>query len=382
MTSSNNVDTMLTAVDSPSADTGRMADACLLLTCGPGAEVAPYGDVVVLDWASKTVIDEFRYEHQVYEDSQKGLAGASWRGDGRLLATTECELLELDVAPLRLTGTRSFPFLNDVHHVAASEDRIFVCNTGLDCIEVFDCDWKLVDTIDLLGPISRRLRYSSTSLYYKIKRGYEQLRGWRPAYAHLSRRPLFPNTRKLLVRNAYRRKDRELRFSLFRPHILHPNHVLTLDDDVWVTINTTGEIVSLKSGRIIARGLGRRIHDGIVSDGEHFTTNANTNRVIVHEFQPDGPSLGVKRIDKCVMPRSGGFLRGLAVIEDTVFVGLSARRGGAANHPAGRIVALDRATLQITDSWEIPERFGTAVFSVLDATNQYARIREAAGARG
>ncbi len=342
----------------------------LILTCGPGIYESPYGDVLVLDWERKRIIDKFRFKHNVYESSHKGLAGASWRGD-ELLVAAECELLELAVAPLRLKRTRSFPFLNDVHHLSACNGRIWVCNTGLDCIEVLDEQWRVVETHDLLGAPLRRLRYSYTAAYDTVRRGYHTLRGWRRPYAHLSRRPLFRSTKKLLRTNAYRRKERELRFTLFRPHILHPNHVLPLDGDVWVTLCTTGEIVSLKTDKILTNGLGRA-HDGIVAGNEHYVTDPKSNRLIVHEFDPTGPFLGKKKKEKIITASLGdGFLRGVAAVEDRVFVGLTVRRGPSGYCPRGRLVALDRTTLEPVDEWTLPEEYGTLIFSVLNGTHAY-----------
>jgi hypothetical protein len=348
---------------------GTTTTTRLLLTCGPGLHSTKHGDILVLDWKRKTILDSIRFQHSVYPESHKGLAGASWNGR-KLLVAAECELLEFSVAPLRLAAARSFPYLNDVHHLAARNGRIWVCNTGLDCLEVYDSQWQLLETRDLLGSIMRRLRYSYTSLYFTIKRGYEQLRRWRQPYHHLPHSPALRNTRKLLRKNAYRRKESELRFSLFRPHILHPNHVLVLDRDVWITFNTTGEIASLESGRILASGLGRS-HDGIVEGREHFVTDAGANRIVVHEFRPEVPDLGPKLREKIVTSsRSEGFLRGLAVKGDRIFAGLTVRRGPQQSQ-AARIIELDRRTLERVDEWSIPAEFGKSVYSILDATSAY-----------
>ena len=341
------------------------------MTCGPGLRAGPHGDVLVLDWATKSILDELRFQHTVYPDSHKGLAGVSWYGD-RLLIAAECELLECAIRPLRILQSRTFPFLNDVHYLAGAEDRIWVCNTGLDCVEVFDSRWNLLETRDLLGPLRRRLRYSKTSLYYVLKRGYEQLRGWRQPYAHLPDRPWLCNTRKLLISNAYRKRERELRFSLFRPHILHPNHIQVLDNDVWVTNNTTGEIVSLNQGTILTNGLGRA-HDGVVEGEEHFATDCIENRVVVHEFQAQGPSLGKKIRDRVVTTcREEGFVRGVAAVDDRVYAGITVRRGCEDQYGSARIIELDRKTLRRIDEWEIPRRYGQQVYSVVDASRQYA----------
>ena len=67
-----------------------------------------------------------------------------------------------------------------------------------------------------------------------------------------------------------------------------------------------------------------------------------------------------------------GFLRGIAVIDDRIFVGLTARREAGPEHQVARIVCLDRKTLETISQRELPTAIGRAVYSVHDATAQYA----------
>lgn len=342
----------------------------LLLTTGPGLEQTPHGNILVVDWERKRIVDKYRYTHGVHERSQKGLAGAAWHNGG-LLVATECELVEFTLCPLAVKQVRSFSFLNDVHHVVPYRNRIWVCNTGLDCVEELNAEWTPVNTHDLLGPVGRRIGYAMSSIRESLRTRYHTIRGWRKPYDHLSDRPLLPNTQKLLRRNAFRHKDRELRFSLFRPHIVHPNHLLSVNGEIWVTLSFSGQIVSLKDGRIVASGLGR-VHDGIVADNEHYVTDADTNRLIVHEFDPNGPALVRRLMEKTITGQiCEGFLRGVAVIGDRVFVGLTARRSAPDRWSRACVLALSRGSLKVLDEWVIPEEFGKMVFSILDATDVY-----------
>ena len=85
--------------------------------------------------------------------------------------------LEFAVAPLRLREARTFPFLNDAHHVIARGDRIWICNSGVDSIEELDDRWEVIETPDLLGSPWRRLRYSSRALRASARKVYGRLRG-------------------------------------------------------------------------------------------------------------------------------------------------------------------------------------------------------------
>jgi len=342
----------------------------LLLTLGPGLEPASEGHVLVLDWPTKRIVDEFCYRHQVYEKSHKGLAGASLR-DGRLLVAGECEALEFDLAPLRLVGSRSFPFLNDVHHLAASKGGIWICNTGLDCLEEFDTAWQLRRTHQLVGRFGRKPLQVLQLLKDDLRKSWRRMRGNYDYYEHLTERPPFRNVMKLLSQNAYRRNGRDVRFSDFRPHVLHPNHVLPVGDDLWVTLWRTGEIVSLRQGVVLAQGLGRP-HDGFPAGDELYVTDCHRNRLIVHALDRDLPAIGARIAEKVVTGHvSEGFLRGVAVAGDLVFVGLTARRGALAEFRTGRVVAMDRKSLTVLDAWTVPTQYGLQVYSVVDVTSFY-----------
>lgn len=342
-----------------------------MITAGPGTEPTRHGHVLAVQWESKRIIDVFRFDHQVYHSSHKGCAGAALNGE-RLHVTTECELVELTLNPFALVARRTFPYLNDVHHLAVSQDRFWVCNTGLDCIEELDANWRLLATHDLIHLAGRRMHYAALAFRQSVKKGVERLRGWRKPYEHLSHGPLLRNTRKLLMQNAFRRGERDLRFCLFRPHVLHPNHALLVDGDVWVTLWSTGEIVSLRDGTLLAGGLGRP-HDGVIFDRLHYTTDCQSCRLVVHEVDAGCGRLGKKTQDVSIGNASdAGYLRGVAAVGDRVFVGLSRHRRSAGDPGGARIVALDRRSLQPVDQWTLPSECGNAVFSILDGSRHFA----------
>jgi hypothetical protein len=337
----------------------------LVLTLGPGLKPARHGDLLVLDWAAKRIIDHARYEHRVYEESHKGLAGASWHGSNLLIAT-EAELLEYACSPLRLTGTHSYPFLNDVHHLATSNGRIWVCNTGLDALEEFDCDWRPLRTHDLIVPFGRRRRFVIDLLKVDARKSWNRLNGRAQSYAHLRHRAPFPNLVKLIRPTRYRLSGRDLRAWDFRPHVLHPNHVLPRGDDVWVTLFHTGEVVSLTTGAIVAADLGHP-HDGIVVDDSLYVTDCRANRLIV--IRGLSRPRRERRDVHVTKTLEEGFLRGVAVAAGKIFVGLTARRGTQPSHRSARVYALDGDSLQVIDTWRAPAEYGTSLFSILPVPN-------------
>jgi hypothetical protein len=341
----------------------------LLLTMGPGLTPGPHGDIVVLDWERREAIDRFRYRHQVFAESHKGFAGASWHGD-RLLAVTEVQILELAAAPLRLLREKSLPFLNDAHHACVKENSIYLANSGLDTVEELDREFNHKATHHLVPRHAKDWRRIGELLGEDLKRWLKRKAGRITFYTHLPHRPAFRNLRKLLFPRSFRESGEDLRFHDFRPHALHPNHVLPVNGDVWVTLWRHGRIVSLKSGEVIAEGLGRP-HDGVISGEEFYATDCHTNRLFVYRFDGSRQTIGELL---AVVPVTGkveeGFLRGVAADQHHVYVGLSARRGIEA-HDTARVRALKKWSWEPAGEWVAPYELGRQIFSVLDASDKY-----------
>jgi len=344
----------------------------LLLTLAPGLEPESHCHIIVVDWDDKRIIDEFQFTHTVYQQSHKGFSGAT-RRNGRLLVATEVELLEFDLAPLHVQGSHTYPFLNDVHHLIETDERIWVCNTGLDCIEELDHSWQPVATHHLVDRFAKRPAHVLDLMVHDFRKSLNRMRGHFEYYTHLTKRPPFRNVVKLCWQNAYRRNGHELRNCDFRPHALHPNHLMPVGNDVWVTLWRTGEIVSLQRGAVLASGFGRP-HDGIVVDDELFVTDCRDNRILAHEVErhQSEVSIGCRKSDRVVTDNvRDGFLRGIAVADNSVFAGLTARRGSAPEFQTARIIELNRQSLEPQSQWVVPQQYGLQVFSILDVSDVY-----------
>ena len=74
----------------------------------------------------------------------KGFTGARWLDANTLLIASFCAVWRFDVRTWSPTGTLHQRDFNDLHdvHVDHAHDRLYVCNTGLDAIEVFDLDGR------------------------------------------------------------------------------------------------------------------------------------------------------------------------------------------------------------------------------------------------
>lgn len=353
-----------------SAASAQATRATLFVTTGPGLDTAPHGDLLALDWERKEVVDHLRCPLSIHEKSHKGLAGASWSG-GRLWASNEGEVLEIDLHPLRIVRRITHPSFNDVHHVAAADGRLWVCNSGLDSIEELDLSGRWLACHELVRPFGRGFGHVGELLWNDFVKSWKRMSGRFKQYAHLDHRPPFRNLRKLVAYHSFRASRPDWRRSDLRPHVLHPNHLLPVDGDLWVTLWRTGEVVSLRSKKVLARGLGRP-HDGVLCGEDYYVTDCESNRLLV--FAREGASkLALRQEKHMTEDVMEGFLRGVWADGERLFVAFTARRGAAPQHRRGRIVELDRRTLAVQDEWTVPAEFGNGVFSLLPAAPQGAK---------
>lgn len=339
----------------------------LILSLSSVLQAAPTGGLAVLDWRRREIIDHLTYRHQVFDRSNKGIAGCCWWGQ-QLLAVTETEILNVGVNPLRLLDSRTFSFLNDCHYAAAGPGGIWVCNTGADCIEEFATDWTWRRTHFLLKRHGHRPRHLRHLAWLDAKKSYGLMRGWVYNYPHPTYRPPLRNVVKYLRPGYFRNSGADLRFYDFRPHALHPNHAVVVGDDVWITLWHTGQLVSLNTGQVLLDNLGWP-HDGLIAGNRFLMTDCKHNRVLVFQFDPTTKKLGPKLAERVITQRwREGFVRGLAVIDDSLFVGLTVNRGfECEEHKRLRIRRLDRETLETREEWSCPPEFGLGVYSIAPA---------------
>ena len=342
----------------------------LLVTTGPGLWHEPYGHIVVVDWPTGRVIDSLRWRLTVHDKSHKGIAGA-WR-DGRMLyAVTESEVLCVELAPLRPVRVTTYRWANDLHHVCAASGRLWVCNSGLECVDELDLDsLRIVRTWNLLEWAGRRFRAFYRVTVTAARRAWRRRTGGEDFYPHLTRNGSFPYYKKMLYPRRFLRiaqRVGDYRKADLRPHVLHPNHCFPYKGDIFVTVFGTGEVLTLKSGTILARGLGRP-HDGLVVGDTLYVTDCASNVIRSVKL---GPAAKCQEVVAVTSELVEGFLRELYVSDNRLWAGLTARRGAPEHLRRARIVELDRRTGQRVRQWELPVKYGTSVFSILDVSDLY-----------
>jgi hypothetical protein len=196
--------------------------------------------------------------------------------DGLYYVTTFNEILVIEKETRRLVHVYSQPSFNDLHCCLAYEKGQAVANTGMDCIEVFDRDWKQID----------RIRFEH-------ERGIDD-KDWRQV----------PST---------------------KPHSCHINWVFLLDGELWCTRHANRDAVKVhhpNSRMDINRGMP---HDGLVRNGQVLFTTSNGS-VVAHERNGTHKQQLVLDLEKTLGPNHFGWVRGLCAHEDQLFIGTTRLR--------------------------------------------------------
>lgn len=217
------------------------------------------------------------------EDDPSILFKAGTLANGRLYACTQTEVMSFRLPSFERTSYLSHPWFNDVHHVCPRlDDGVLVVSTGLDMVlEVTEAgsvvhEWNVVET-DTWERFSRDVDY-----------------------------------RRVLTT---------------KPHIAHPNHVVDLDGQLWVTRGQLHDVVCITdpSRSPIQLGGTRTVHDGRVYENRVYFTAVDARVIVV---RPNGHVERTIDLQQMVGGRAPlGWCRGVEIVDrDHVIVGLSRLR--------------------------------------------------------
>ncbi|MEQ1736952.1 MAG: hypothetical protein ABL886_11195 [Rhodoglobus sp.] len=239
----------------------------------------------------------------------KGFTGASWLDDDSLLVCSFDAVWRFAPSTGRVTGRIHQADFNDLHDVAVdlAAARIYVCNTGLDALEIFDLAGTFVGRSATSPAWFEAARQHGAAI---SRSDFPQLlaAGW-----HATERPALAVPAGAYYKAAtdepfHRRKARDY---------LHPNHVVRWGDHLVATMLASRELRCMRCHRTLAQ-LAAHPHDGVLV-GEDLWVTTTDGRI--WKVTPNGePSLVVD------VATTGhlGWCRGLAVTEDSLAVGLTA----------------------------------------------------------
>jgi hypothetical protein len=254
--------------------------------------------------------------------------------DDKFILPTSTEIVIFDRTNWEIIQTISHPTFHDLHCVKVFQNRLYVVNTGLEMVQIFDFN----------GNYEGEINVSNHSTWQRFD----------------------PNIDYRFIAST-------------KPHQTHVNYIFFLDDEPWITRFEQRDAVALHdfSKRIdlsIKDSKGKP-HDGLINgdyiyftltDGFVVTVNRmsfkienviNFNRLINSDLQP-------------------GWCRGLDVVDGKVYVGFSQLRrskfveyGSWIKHrkrklPA-RICVFDLKDGSIVNEIPIESNSGAAIFTIL-----------------
>jgi hypothetical protein len=324
------------------------------------------GAVIELDASSGLSREVMHFDAPVgLRVPAKGFTGACWSGSAGssdLLVCGPAAVFRFD-RDLRHAGTLALPSFNDLHGVHCSGDRMYVVNTGLDCVDIFDLQGCFVGSHSfeaawLMGP--RQRGDTPTRDDWHRLHGI----GWRgEGYAFDAAKPGESYYRGVQTEPFHVRQQRDY---------VHPNHVCVLDGRVMVTSLVRRGVIDITNWRQVVT-VDSPPHDGLVRDGGFYMT-----RVDGYVERRDTKALGEAGLITDVTALSGvsGWCRGIHLDDDLLWVGFTAIRSKP-GHPWDRgdfaststsVVALDRrsgAVVRIFDFADAGRH--SKVFAILEA---------------
>lgn len=302
-------------------------------------------------------------EHRV---TTKGFTGACWADADTLLVCSFNAVWRIPIRTWRCEDRLFQPDFNDLHHVSvdSAHKRIYVCNTGLDAVEVFDTSGRFVG------------RHATSPAWFEARRQAgetvaradfpEVLRaGWSPRAgagpastddAYYEAGAANPAFDRRIVRD-----------------FVHPNHVVRMGDRLAVTCLATREVRCFWTHEVLCKFDGHP-HDGVDQGGLFWTTCTNG---LVTAWRPGaGGWRPEARLDTAATGHVG-WCRGLLVTAEDVVVGLTAIHGRPQypwrDDPPGAtetsVLWLDRATGALRGRVDLTDGARrTKIFSVLAPT--------------
>ena len=249
----------------------------------------------------------------------KGFAGGSLGADGLLYCAAHAAVVRIDPHRAEVTGVLHQPCMNDLHHVAALDDRLYVSNTGLGAVDALDHDGRFLGSHALLPAWvnARRIQGSDFPAEAPPVRP-----GW-------SGEPPAPWSQPREDDGYHSVDRRSAPFHRLKvPDHLHVNHVARVGGRLLATCFADGTLRDLHGFDVAARLDGHFLHDGIVH-GDAFWLTAIDGGVI----ELDAATLRERRRIDAFASGHHGWCRGLAVTNDHLAVGLTeVRRGRLPRH--------------------------------------------------
>jgi len=239
----------------------------------------------------------------------KGFAGGSISEDGMVYVAAHAAVVRVDPARAVVTGVLHQPCMNDLHHVAALDDRLYVVNTGLSAVDMFSHEGDFLGSYSLLPGWVNARRIGGEDFSPTIP----------PVSPGWSGAPPTPWSHTQQDDGYHDVDRRSAPFHRLKiPDYLHVNHVAQVGDKVLATCFADGSIRDLRNLSEVARLEGQFLHDGVAFGTSFWLTTIDGSIV---EF--DCKTFVERRRFRVFPTGHYGWCRGLAVTSDHLMVGLT-----------------------------------------------------------
>jgi hypothetical protein len=250
----------------------------------------------------------------------KGFGGGSLGPDGLLYVAAHAAVVRIDPRRAEVTGLLHQPCMNDLHHVAALGDRLYVANTGLGAVDVISHDGQFLGSHALLPAWANARRMGGDDFPSEAP-------PVRPGWSGES-----PEQWAVMTDDdGYHATDRHhapFHQLKVRDH-LHLNHVAELDGRLLATCFADGSLRDLRDFSVVARFEGKFLHDGVACGDALWLTAIDGSLI-----ELDATTVCERRRLDTFATGHHGWCRGLAVTDDHLAVGLTqVRRGRPSRHP-------------------------------------------------
>lgn len=301
---------------------------------------------------------------------EKGFTGAAWSGEpgaSKLFVCGSSAVYQVDPISWSIAATWHQPCMNDLHHVAIADDRVYVVNTGLEAVDVFSRDGFFLGSHALHPGWLSAERQRGSSPERQALRGLLDARLPRFDAASTGYEALLPDYYSLRESSAVPFSQRKVR------DYVHPNHVALHGGRILVTRFLDRAVDDVTSFRRVIEETPGLPHDGLV-DGDRFWITCVNGLVVAYAIEA-GQVTGheVERFDVFATGHSG-WCRGLAVTREHLIVGLTAIRRMPRYRWCDRpfeetetsVLYIERATKRLVGRIELDDRARSPkIFSIL-----------------
>lgn len=264
----------------------------LLVTLGIQSRTKTYdpeqktaiGGIALVDWETKqiTQFTEYRSPQSICCPTEIVRMGFGSFKDNWYYTCMPTEIVRFSLPDLRCETVLTHPTFSDLHHVAALDDRLLVCNTGLEIMQTFDYQGNLLETFNA----------ASTPTWERFSRETDYR--------------LLPTT---------------------KPHERHINYVFLYEGKTWLTRFHQKDAICLSNPNDTMPVESGNPHDGIVLGDKIYFTTTNGHIVIV-----DAPNRRIAKDINLINVKHAlgevqlGWCRGLDVKDGYAYVGFSRLR--------------------------------------------------------